>query len=64
MSQDTAPRHRYAVTFSVVVMVEAETEDKAIEYAEEKLDDGAIRPGCLPERGIWPTLENVAREDA
>lgn len=64
MSQDIAPRHRYAVTFSVVVMVEAETEDEAIEYAEEKLNDGGCLQSNHPERGIWPTLENVAREGA
>lgn len=58
MSQDTAPRHRYAVTFSVVVMVEAETEDQAADYAEERLDDFFDAPGILYR------CEDVEREDA
>jgi len=63
MSQDTAPRHRYAVTFSVTLYVDAETEDKAIDTAEEKLDAGGYI-GTIHERNIFVTLEDVGRVGA
>lgn len=58
MSHDTAPRHRYAVTFSVTLYVEAETEDKAADYATERLDD------LLDSPGTFYRYEDVEREDA
>ena len=59
MSHDTAPRHRYAVTFSVTLYVEAETEDTAATYAEEQLTN-ALDTDDL---GSW-RIEELAREDA
>ena len=60
MSRDTYPRHRYAVTFSVRLYVEAETEDKAESYAEERLED-ALDTDAL---GSWRwSVEDVTRED-
>ena len=59
MSRDTYPRHRYAVTFSVRLYVEAETEDKAERYAEERLIDALENPP--PE--TYYICEEVTRED-
>jgi len=56
MSRDTYPRHRYAVTFSVRMYVEAETEDKAEIYAEERLIDALDFPGA------YYICEEVLRE--
>ena len=62
MSRDTYPRHRYAVTFSVTLYVDAETEDKAIYTAEGKLDGGGYLQYGHCERDIFVTLEDVARK--
>lgn len=59
MSQDTAPRHRYAVTFEVIIYVEAETEDQAEDYAEEQFCD-AVDPELCP---LW-RVADVEREGA
>lgn len=58
MSYDIAPRHRYIVYFQVAVVVDAETEDKAIDYAEKKLADISD----IPELDVY--LYNVERVDA
>ena len=63
MSQDTAPRHRYAVTFEVIIYVEAETDDKAIDAAEEMLDAGGYI-GTIHTHSICVTLEDVGRVGA
>lgn len=61
MSHDIAPRNRYAITFSVRLYVEAETEDKAADYAEERLTD-ALDIDAL---GSWRVeVEEVTREGA
>ena len=56
MSRDTYPRHRYVVTFSVRLYVEAETEDRAADYAEERLAD-------VLDTGAYWRVEDVTRED-
>lgn len=56
MSRDTYPRHRYAVTFAVTLFLDAETEDKAADYAEERLAD------LLQTSALW-RVEDVTRED-
>lgn len=56
MSRDTYPRRRYAVTFAVTLFLDAETEDKAAEYAEERLAD-------VLDTGAHWRVEDVTRED-
>ena len=62
MSRDTYPRHRYAVTFSVRLYVEAETEDKAESYAEERLTN-ALDIDALDFPEMYYICEEVTRED-
>jgi hypothetical protein len=59
MSQDTAPRYRYAVSFNVVVVVDAETPDAAIDYAEERLDNYIAH-----DENLGYAYTDVEREDA
>jgi hypothetical protein len=61
MSRDTYPRHRYAVTFAVTLFLDAETEDKAADYAEERLED-ALDTGAIGSNWRW-RVEDVTRED-
>ena len=61
MSRDVYPRSRYAVTFAVTLFVDAETEDRAADYAEERLTD-ALDIDAL---GSWRVeVEEVTREGA
>lgn len=57
-SYDAAQRHRYHVTLEVVLEVEAETEEQAADYAEERFHY-ATNPELRP---IW-RVTDVARED-
>ena len=70
MSRDTYPRHRYAVTFAVTLFLDAETEDKAADYAEECLEDAldtearrSVAPGRRRNRRWLWRVEEVTRED-
>lgn len=58
MSRDIAPRHRYAVTFRITRVVEAEDENRAIAYAVEDVDN-------LSASGeLDAFVDDVEREDA
>lgn len=57
-NDDAAQRHRYHVTLEVVLVVEAETEEQAADYAEERFHY-ATNPELRP---IWRAVD-VARED-
>lgn len=57
MSQDTAPRYRYAVTLEIVLEVEADSEAQATDYAEERLKD-MVSPEVLL---LW-RVADVERE--
>lgn len=57
MSRDYRLRYRYAVTFSVTLYVEAEAEDKAALYADDRMLDALDFPG------VSYRLEDIQRED-
>jgi len=60
MSRDVYPRYRYAVTFAVTLFIDAATEDKAADYAEERLEDALDTDAT----GSWRwSVEDVTRED-